>query len=126
MEPRATIDPYVNELFMRNRDTIKPWVEAIPSSHIYVADLPDDLQPGTYTLTVKATDEFGRHHHAHKIPRGDGNERHGFWTASLLGAFFSLRLQNKSGFLDHKIRTHICRCSRELVIVAPKHMSCYW
>ena len=67
MEPRATIDPYVNELFMRNRDTIKPWVEAIPSSHIYVADLPDDLQPGTYTLTVKATDEFGRHHHAHKI-----------------------------------------------------------
>ena len=67
MEPRATIDPYVNELFMRNGDTRKPWVKAIPSSHIYVAGLPDDLEPGTYTLTVKATDEFGWHHHAHKI-----------------------------------------------------------
>ena len=32
-----------------------------------VRDLPDDLQPGVYTLSVRAVDEFGRTHHAHSI-----------------------------------------------------------
>jgi len=45
----------------------KPWVEPVVSSHLWVADLPDDLGPGTYTLTVRAVDEFGRPHHAHRV-----------------------------------------------------------
>jgi len=67
MERRFTIDPYVNELFLRYEETKKSWANAVPSTHIWVADLPDDLGPGVYTLTVRATDEFGRAHHAHRI-----------------------------------------------------------
>jgi hypothetical protein len=69
------MDLHVNELFQRNRDSVKPWVEAEPSSHVWKADLPDRLSAGTYTVTVRATDEFGRTHHAHKVleVRATGN-----------------------------------------------------
>ncbi len=60
-------DPYMIEYFARNEDTKKSWLQASPSSHLWSADLPDDLAPGTYTLSVRATDEFGREHHAHSI-----------------------------------------------------------
>jgi hypothetical protein len=67
MERRFTIDPHVNELFLRYEESKKSWANAVPSTHIWVADLPDDLGPGVYTLTVRATDEFGRAHHAHRV-----------------------------------------------------------
>jgi hypothetical protein len=67
MERRSRIDPAVAELFARHADTTKPRVNAEPSSHIFVADLPDELGPGTYTVTVRAIDEFGREHHAHRV-----------------------------------------------------------
>jgi hypothetical protein len=67
MQRRRQIDPFTNELFLRHADVKKPWVEAVPSSHVWIGDLPDDLGPGFYTLTVKATDEFGRSHHAHRV-----------------------------------------------------------
>jgi len=67
MTRRALPDPHVEELFARHADAIKPWVEPVASSHLWVADLPDDLAPGTWTLTVEAVDEFGRAHHAHRI-----------------------------------------------------------
>lgn len=60
-------DPYIVELFARNPDSKKSWLEPIRSSHLFSADLPDDLAPGTYTLSVRAVDEFGRQHHAHSI-----------------------------------------------------------
>ena len=60
-------DPYITELYLRNEDTKKSWVDAVPSSHVWIGDLPDDLGPGVYTLTVRARDEFGRVHHAHKV-----------------------------------------------------------
>jgi hypothetical protein len=61
------VDPATDELVRRNAATVKPWVEAKPSSHLFVADLPDDLGPGTYTVTVRAVDEFGKAHHAHRV-----------------------------------------------------------
>jgi hypothetical protein len=60
-------DPHTNELMIRNRDTTKSWVTAIPSSHLFSADLPDPLEAGTYTVTVRAVDEFGRTHHGHRV-----------------------------------------------------------
>ncbi len=60
-------DPYMVEVFARNQDTKKSWLQATPSSHLFSADLPDDLEPGTYTLSVEAVDEFGRTHHGHTI-----------------------------------------------------------
>ena len=61
------IDPKLFELFARNEDTKKSFVNAAPSSHLFEADLPDDLTVGVYTLSVRAIDEFGRTHHGHSI-----------------------------------------------------------
>jgi hypothetical protein len=63
----ARADPYMLETFARNRDTVKSWLQATPSSHLWAADVPDDLGPGTYRVTVEAVDEFGRQHHGHSI-----------------------------------------------------------
>ncbi len=60
-------DPHTVELYHRNAASKKSWVDAIPSTHIWSADLPDDLGPGTYTLSVRAVDEFGRTHHGHRV-----------------------------------------------------------
>jgi hypothetical protein len=60
-------DPYMLEVFARNADTKKSWLSATPSSHIWAADVPDDLVMGVYTLSVRAVDEFGRSHHGHRI-----------------------------------------------------------
>ncbi len=62
-----TFDPFVRELFARHEDTKKPWVKAEPSSHVFTADLHDDLPPGVHTVTVRVVDEFGRVHHGHRI-----------------------------------------------------------
>jgi hypothetical protein len=67
MERRAVVDPAMQALFARNAETMKPWVRATPSSHIWTGDLPDDLGAGTYVLSVEAKDEFGQLHHAHQV-----------------------------------------------------------
>lgn len=60
-------DPYIIEQYERHRSEKKSWVEATPSTHLFEADLDDDLEPGTHTVTVRAEDEFGRIHHGHAI-----------------------------------------------------------
>jgi hypothetical protein len=56
------LDPFVEEEFARNEATKKPWVKAVPSSHIWTARLPGDLQPGTHCIVVRVVDEYGREH----------------------------------------------------------------
>ncbi len=73
MQRTNTFDPYAKELFGRHPAEKKPWVEAVTSSHVWIADLPDDLGPGIYTVTVRASDEFGREHHAHKVLEVEGS-----------------------------------------------------
>jgi hypothetical protein len=53
-------DPFVSDLFARYPETKKSWVQAIPSSHIWTARLPDDIAPGAHRITVEGTDEYGR------------------------------------------------------------------
>jgi hypothetical protein len=67
MERVSRVDPSTAELLRRNPDTVKSWVEPLPSSHLFVADLPDGLGSGTYTVTARAVDEFGQVHHAHRV-----------------------------------------------------------
>ncbi|MEM6708144.1 MAG: calcineurin-like phosphoesterase family protein [Pseudomonadota bacterium] len=67
------MDPHTRELYDRFEAQKKPWVDAIPSSHLWAADLPDSLGAGTYTVTVKAVDEFGRTHHGHRILEVQGS-----------------------------------------------------
>ena len=60
-------DPFAIELFQRAKETIKPWVEAVPTTHLWTAQLPEDLRPGVHTITVRAIDDYGQEHMAHKI-----------------------------------------------------------
>ena len=53
-----------------NAASKKSWVDAGPSTHLFEADLQDDLPPGTHVVSVRATDEFGRTHHGHTILDG--------------------------------------------------------
>ena len=61
------MDPSYVEYSERYAGSIKPWVEPGASTHLWIADLPDDLEPGTHLVSVVATDEFGSTHHGHKI-----------------------------------------------------------
>lgn len=60
-------DPFVEEVFARNEATKKPWVKAEPSSHIWSARLPPDLEAGTHCIAVRVIDEYGREHRDHLI-----------------------------------------------------------
>jgi hypothetical protein len=53
-------DPFAEEVFARNEATKKAWVKADPSSHIWTARLPGDLEPGAHRVMVEAVDEYGR------------------------------------------------------------------
>jgi hypothetical protein len=63
MQPERRTDPFIEEVYGRNRETIKPWVKPEPSSHIWVARLPSSLEPGAHAIEVEAIDEYGRAHH---------------------------------------------------------------
>jgi 3',5'-cyclic AMP phosphodiesterase CpdA len=68
-------DPFVEEVFARNEATKKPWVRAEPSSHVWVARLPGDLEAGTHCIAVRVIDEYGREHRDHlvvELTAGDG------------------------------------------------------
>jgi C terminal of Calcineurin-like phosphoesterase len=67
MEQVVRPDPFVEEVFARNEATKKAWVKAEPSSHIWSARLPADLEAGTHCLAVRAIDEYGREHRDHLI-----------------------------------------------------------
>jgi hypothetical protein len=63
MMRRTRPDPFVQEVFGRNPETVKPWVKAEPSSHIWVARLPPSLDAGAHAIDVHVVDEYGRDHH---------------------------------------------------------------
>lgn len=60
-------DPYMLEQFVRHDTEKKGFVQATVSTHLFQADLADDLVPGVHTVTVQAKDEFGRVHHSHVV-----------------------------------------------------------
>jgi hypothetical protein len=61
------LDPFVVEVYERNRDSKKPWVEAGKSSHVWQGGLPADLATGTHRVAVRGTDEYGRTHAASMV-----------------------------------------------------------
>jgi hypothetical protein len=67
MERAVRPDPFVEEVFARNEATKKPWVKAEPSSHIWTARLPADLESGTHSIAVRVIDEYGREHRDHLV-----------------------------------------------------------
>ena len=78
MQRVARPDPFVEEVFARNEATKKPWVKAEPSSHIWSARLPGDLEAGTHCIAVRVIDEYGREHRDHlviELMAGEGTTR---------------------------------------------------
>jgi len=67
MERVVRPDPFVEEVFARNEATKKPWVKAEPSSHIWSARLPRDLEVGTHSIAVRVIDEYGSEHRDHLV-----------------------------------------------------------
>jgi hypothetical protein len=67
MRRERRIDPFVREVFAKNRATKKPWVEAEACPHLWVARLPADLEAGAHCIEVRATDEHGREHQGHLV-----------------------------------------------------------
>jgi hypothetical protein len=60
MQRQAICDPFVARLFARSAAMQKPWVQAVPSSHVWTAGLPCDLAMGAHRVEVRAVDEYGR------------------------------------------------------------------
>ena len=60
MQRQAICDPFVAQLFARSAAMQKPWVQAVPSSHVWTAGLPCDLAMGAHRIEVRAVDEYGR------------------------------------------------------------------
>ena len=58
--------PAFLELQNRNADSMKSWVTAYPSTHLWAIRLPK-LDAGTYRLEARASDEFGREHTAYRV-----------------------------------------------------------
>jgi hypothetical protein len=67
MQRELREDPYIVEQYQRYEDVKKSWVQAVKSTHVFSADLDDSVGPGTYTVTVRAVDEFDRIHHGHTV-----------------------------------------------------------
>jgi hypothetical protein len=62
MQRVERLDPFVQDVYARNRAVTKPWVHPGKSSHIWQASLPADLAPGTYGIRAEGTDEYGQRH----------------------------------------------------------------
>ena len=59
-DPNGNLDPYMTALRAKLAGTPEQPARPEPSSHLWTADLPADLQPGTHTLTVRSTDPYGQ------------------------------------------------------------------
>ncbi len=60
MTQESRPDPFVQEVFSRSPETVKVWVKAEKSSHVWSARLPDDLAPGAWPVIVEAIGEYGQ------------------------------------------------------------------
>jgi C terminal of Calcineurin-like phosphoesterase/Calcineurin-like phosphoesterase len=60
-----TPDPHIVEAFSDGGFVRPSWLQACPSSHIWVGGLPKGLAVGRHVLMVRAIGEFGREHVSH-------------------------------------------------------------
>jgi C terminal of Calcineurin-like phosphoesterase/Calcineurin-like phosphoesterase len=67
MQRAAISDPLVARLYAQHASMQKPWVCAVPSSHVWKAALPAGLRPGAHRITVEAQDEYGRRLGTHLV-----------------------------------------------------------
>jgi len=59
-DPNGNMDPYISALYARLLGTPEEPAKPQPSSHLWTADLPGGLKPGSHTLTIRSTDPYGQ------------------------------------------------------------------
>lgn len=57
-DPNGNLDTYIRAL--QERDGAVNPVNPEPSSHIWTAQVPSDLEPGAHIVTIRSTDPYGR------------------------------------------------------------------
>lgn len=60
MQRQRRSDPFVAAVYAQNRSSIKPWVHAEQSTHIWAVPLPPRLKVGIHRLEIIAVGEFGQ------------------------------------------------------------------
>lgn len=60
-------DPFFDKLVKDNPEEYIWWMQAVCSSHIWIAPLPDDLEPGLHRLKVTAKDHQGEVFTAYRL-----------------------------------------------------------
>ncbi len=60
MQHTLRADPFMEDRYLRYLGTDGEVSTPNPSSHIWVADLPESLEPGVHTVTVRSTDPYGQ------------------------------------------------------------------
>lgn len=60
-------DPYFKDLYERNESAFKSFIKPRPSSHIWIANLPENLESGVHRIIVRTTDQFGRTYRTARI-----------------------------------------------------------
>lgn len=59
MKQRIQNDPFMERLYHRNKGTDEAVSEPEPPSHLWRVPIQENLPPGTHTVTVTSTNEFG-------------------------------------------------------------------
>ncbi len=72
MMPSLRVDALVGKLRLPIRDRSVFWTSLRNSTHIWAAPLPRDLAPGVHRFEVRAVDEYGQVHVAHRLVEGGG------------------------------------------------------
>jgi len=67
MERKVMKDPFFTKLVAENPDSYKDWMEPTDCSHIWVAPLPGDLEPGNHRLEITAKDHQGNVFTAYRL-----------------------------------------------------------
>jgi len=67
MERKVMKDPFFTKLVAENPDSFKDWMEPTDCSHIWVAPLPGDLEPGNHRLEITAKDHQGNVFTAYRL-----------------------------------------------------------
>ena len=53
-------DPWLKQRYKDHKSEIKPWVDSVNSSHIWIGKITANLGTGLHKLTIQAQDEFGQ------------------------------------------------------------------
>jgi hypothetical protein len=67
MERKIMKDPFFTKLVKENPDKYKDWMEPTDCPHIWVAPLPENLEPGNHRLKITAADHQGNVYTAYRL-----------------------------------------------------------